>query len=242
MQRQKQQAISPDVQAVAKALAEKDGVEEALRLIEGLPDKDALDLLIAGSTISQYRRAIGILRLLVFVETLTVLTVLFCQILHLLTPQGFFLMIFGTVAFPFLVAILFSEHSLRPRAIKNGEEAVARYSTQIQQTDAVEALLQFSQKETTGAQTKLACWRTLSRLLPRLDEKSARALPEKSRIYLFSLLKEIRPELPQLSKEEKISVLLILATQKDSRTKRLMQNQLARPALREAAQSILDDW
>jgi hypothetical protein len=56
MQRQKQQSISPDVQAVAKALGKKEGgADEALRLVEHLPNKEALELLVAGAACGQQR-------------------------------------------------------------------------------------------------------------------------------------------------------------------------------------------
>ncbi|WP_309710252.1 hypothetical protein [Armatimonas sp.] len=56
MQRQQSQAISPDVQAVAKALRKKEGgADEALRLVEHLPDKEALDLLVTSAAFGQKR-------------------------------------------------------------------------------------------------------------------------------------------------------------------------------------------
>ncbi|WP_309710254.1 hypothetical protein [Armatimonas sp.] len=48
--------------------------------------------------------------------------------------------------------------------------------------------------------------------------------------------------LPPLSSTDKIAILLVLAARREESTRKLIEAQRVYPALREAAQSILEDW
>jgi hypothetical protein len=236
------QTVAPEIQVVARALAKEAGVEEALRLVEGLPDKDALELLIAGSQVYLNRTSTILLLLCLILSPLAMLTLILFQVLHLLMPQMILTTIILITILPCLLALIVMQRSLRPRVARNGEEAVARYAAQVQQIDAVEILLALSQKDTAGEQTRLACWKALSCLLPRISDEQAKALSFESRSYLFTLVSGHNPSFPSLSSNEKVHVMIVLAAHKDTNTKEFIADQLVRPALKAAAQSILEDW
>ncbi|MBB6049205.1 hypothetical protein [Armatimonas rosea] len=236
------QAVAPEIRVVARTLAKEAGVEEALRLVEGLPDKDALELLIAGSQVHLNRTSTILLLLCLILSPLAMLALILFQVLHLLVPQMIVTTIVLITILPCLLAVILTQRSLRPRAARNGEEAIARYAAQVQQIDTVEILLALSQQDTASEQTRLACWKALSSLLPRIPDEQARALSFESRSYLFTLVSGHNPSFPSLSSNEKIHVMIVLAAHKDTTTKEFIADQLVRPALKAAAQSILEDW
>ena len=123
-------------------------------------------------------------------------------------------------------------------------KALVRLTGQITCTDALDVLLRFtaSLRLKEYQEIKQNCWNVAARLLPRLSPAEAQALSSTTREFLMSLLKGSSTNLRPLKDKETIAVLLVLSAVKDKKMKNLIEKQIAHPTLREAAQSILDDW
>ncbi len=247
MQRQKQTAISPDIQAVAKALRKKEGgADEALRLIEHLPDKEALDLLVAGATHSQQRPApFAIVLILLFGGLLLLSAFAWIGLLFgtisrsQLSFQKQVILILLLICPPLLVFLL---SAFQPREDKNLEVAISEYVPHIQQIAAVEPLLRYLTRPFLHTDTKQKCWEAVRPLLSRFSDEEARALSQESCDFLRQLVATGDKRLPTLSSSDKIAVLLVLAARREESTRKLLEAQRVYPALREAAQSILEEW
>lgn len=242
-QRQRPQAIPADVQAVAKALRKKEGgVDEALRLVEHLQDKEALELLISGATVGQQRqnRFILVIGGLLLLSVFAWMDLLFGTISrkHLSFEKQVIriLLLFC----PMLLAVLCT--LFQPREEKNLEAALSEYVSQVQQTNAVEPLLRYLTRPFLETETRRKCWEAVRPLLARFSDDEARALSPESCAFLHLLIAPGDKRLPALSSSDKIAVLLVLAARREESTQHLLEAQRAYPALREAAQSILDDW
>lgn len=242
MQRQKQQAISPDVEAVAKALRKREGgADEALRLIEHLPDKDALELLLEGARVSRQR----------FTPTITLLRALGVFLIYsaiserflfwwLVGKQAVVLLFLGVP--PIMVAFSLDAGKYRTLEDRNRDQAISQHAKNIRQTNALDSLLSYCAHPFIPQEVREACWKTIAPLLPKISEDEARVLSSKARSFLRDIIEETRPNLPKSSSSDKIAALLVLATVKEEKTKKFIQEQLVRNYLRDAAQSILDDW
>lgn len=79
-------------------------------------------------------------------------------------------------------------------------------------------------------------------MLSRFSDEEARALSPESCEYLHRLVAHGNKNLPPLSSTDKIAILLVLAARREESTRKLIEAQRVYPALREAAQSILEDW
>ncbi len=239
---QKQQTLSPDVEAVARALRKKKvGADEALRLVEHLPDKEALELLLEGAQVSR-RRFTPLVVILCAFSAFLMLSSLSDRFLHwrLTAKQAVLLMIAAIP--PVLNACRIAFRTYRAREDRNVDQAISQKVRTIRQTSALDALLRYCAHPFILPEARVACWTTIVHLLPKTTEGEARTLSAEARSFLHDIIEEKRLNLPQSSPCDKIAVLLVLASVKEEKTKRLVQAQLARPGLRDAAQSILDDW
>lgn len=147
MQRQKQTAISPDVQAVAKALRKREGgADEALRLVEHLPDKDALELLLEGAQVSR-RRFTPLIVVLCGFSAFLMLSALSDRFLYwrLTAKQAVLLMIAAMPPVPIACRIAFGTYQTRED--RNVDQAISQKVRTIRQTSALDALLRYSPRQ-----------------------------------------------------------------------------------------------
>ncbi|MBB6049206.1 hypothetical protein [Armatimonas rosea] len=240
MQRQKPQAIPSDVQAVAKALRKKEGgADEALRLVEHLPDKDALELLESARLVRPRR----IKPFLVTGATCWILGHLL-EFYRILTHQKWEMsiqfLVFLLKGLPLLcLGIL----GLNPDIFQNNlKAAIAHRVHNISDTNALDYLLRYIAKNPKTHDSGEACWASAMRLLARISDTEARALSPEARIFLHQLVigKTLSPTLA--TDYDKIAAMLALAAVKDQATYQLIRSKLTHPSLREVAQSILEDW
>lgn len=243
MQRQKPPAIPSDVQAVAKALRKKEGgADEALRLVEHLPDKEALELLFGGAAYGQQRLiAFNLLLLgLLLLSVFAWISLLFGTISrsHLSFQRQVILILL--LFCPPLLALLGT--LFQPREEKNLDAVLSEYVPRVQQTTTVETLLRYLSRPLIPADTKQRCWAAVLPLLSRFSDEEACALSPESCDFLHRLVATRDKRLSSLSNSDKISILLVLAARREESTRKLLEAQRVYPALREAAQSILEDW
>jgi hypothetical protein len=243
MQRQKPQAISPDIQAIAKALRKKEGgADEALRLVEHLQDKDALELLITGAELDLKRLTPFLFFVfgLVFLSVIAWVGLLFVTIsrrhLSFDNQVALLLLMFCPMFLAFLLSQLF------PQVGKNLEAALSEYVPQVHQATAVEPLLHYLNRPFLSTEIRRKCWEAVRPLLSRFSDDEARALSPESCDFLHRLVATGDKRLPALSSSDKIAVLLVLAARREDRTRHLLEAQRAYPDLREAAQNILEEW
>ena len=246
--RHQKQAIAPDVQAVARALRKKNGADEALRLIEHLPDKDALDLLVAGLTCSQQH-----------LTPFAMFLILFLGGPLLLSAVAWIGVLFGTISwsqlsfqkqgtlilllfYPLLLVLFLDSRRFQLREEKNFEAAMNEYAPQVQQIAAVDPLLRYLTQPFLHTDTRRKCWEAVRPLIPRFSDQEARSLSHESCDFLRRLVATGDKNLPPLSSSDKIAILLVLAARREESTRHLIETQRVYPALREVAKSILDDW
>jgi hypothetical protein len=242
MQRQKQHALPPDIQAVAKALRKKEGgADEALRLVEHLQDKEALELLLEGARVSR-QRFTPLLLILYALGSFFMLSAIADKFLFwdLSGKQPVLLSILSMSLMIVASSLGFGKY--RTCEDRNRDQAISQHARNIRHTNALDSLLRYCAQPFIPQELRENCWKTIALLLPKIPDDEAQALSSEARAFLHDTIEETRPHLPNSSAGDKIAALLVLASVKDEKTKRLMENQLVRPALKAAAESILEDW
>lgn len=226
---------------VREALRASDGASAALRQVENLPDREALEALVgepwALSRLSQAVFGVS--------AVLTLLAWLGLVFVKLWLGRGWvglqIVLILTMFGAPLLAIILGYSLIERRQEQKNQERAISQYAAQLQQTEALEPLLCYLAQPSLAGATRERCWAAARRLLSRLPENQARVLSTDVRQVLVALLEGKLLTPAQVNDYDKSAILLALSAHRDKKTGTLLRQLSTHPSLGEVAQSLLDE-
>lgn len=229
-----QQALI-EAAAVTRALKKRGGADEALRLVEHLPNRVALELLLGKPPLSAKQKQ-GM-----FVGVSYLCSVIFIVIMCVAPSPTGFAITFGMMFLPLVLNAWFTFAPILSRVERARTQALTLYLDRVYETDAVDALLQVCTRETTSAKTYSACLNVLKRLLPRLPESEAKALSPLARAFLIRTLEQYTVEHPILTLADASAMLLVLSASPDRRFRKLLRRLRKRPIFRELAEHLLTE-
>jgi hypothetical protein len=238
-----QQAIRPEVEIIARALRRKNSADEVLRLIEHLPDKDALELLEkTNEYVSKPHWLSNVLSIMLYFLGTGI--IVFRQNINFVTD------IFIYIAFSLLIilkclnmySIYRNEFFISGKTLRS---VVLRLNENINSSNAVDPLLRFAAYfKITQVNNSLVCWKKALSLLPKMSDDEAKALSPTARNFLIDLINGTNSDAHNLSERNRLAAILVLSPVKDAQTKKIIEKQRKSPiqSIREMAEHILEGW